>query len=611
MLAAYGQPQAPATAPGMPAGICGNQPLCYDAPDFSATVTNFRLTNNRGAKQIDATVRFTNKTGQALILGYVDNTAVAVDDQGNRYGTYYNNGLTGIGLISGQSGDPKFVLQPGGSGDAHLSMFWRPNPQDPVGSTFQMEMTVREINTVVGGAHTLGSEVPLQFQGLRNGSAGRAPQYAGAATPSSILSGMAGIAGASNPSSAGQANAAAGSIAAAGQQAQTAGQNDASTAANGVGAGATAVGGIASSAGNSQAASNAGRVGNTASAVSGLAGMFKRKPKQQQPGGTNQQSLPQSEQPAPSPAAQPPQAQAMQSRVQSQQVEMARSVPTRDPGGAQAASQPWTPPADNTAPADLKNPLELPILDKMPDVVGVRPGMNTQEALTIMHKQYPADMFQEMVAGCSGGSCTYQAMFPAVAGQKADYGWNIVSREPGNSPDVYLSFTATPTRQVVWRVYRMTRNMHTARSNVLAALREKYGKEALALAPNDDPNHPPSDPRGIGSLWWFFDEHGNRVPPPAGSLGNYGSCGGTNAQPTMPVDESNNQFTGWCKGYVTLHVTIAPIRDPDIIEYTSSDLYDAPLAIRAEHVYMAWKRDAAEKAREAELEKAKKSKPVF
>src|SRR5215469_12273699 len=114
VLVAYGQPQPPATAQGMPAGICGNQPLCYDAPDFSATVTNFRLTNNAGAKQIDATLRFTNKTGQPLILGYVDGTAVAADDQGNRYGTYHNSGLSGIGLISGNSGDPKFVVQPGG-----------------------------------------------------------------------------------------------------------------------------------------------------------------------------------------------------------------------------------------------------------------------------------------------------------------------------------------------------------------------------------------------------------------------------------------------------------------------------------------------------------------
>ena len=174
------QPVAQQQAYAQPQSACGNQSLCYDAADFYATVTNFRLTNNRGAKQIDATLRFVNKTNQPLILGYVDQTAVAMDDQGNRYGTYYNTGLAGIGLVSGNNSDPKFMLQPGASGDAHFSMLWRPNPQDPVGSNFQMEMTIREINTIAGGAHTLGAEVPLQFQGLANGVAATGAQSAGA-----------------------------------------------------------------------------------------------------------------------------------------------------------------------------------------------------------------------------------------------------------------------------------------------------------------------------------------------------------------------------------------------------------------------------------------------
>src|SRR5215467_1301965 len=145
---------------------CGNQPMCYDAPDFAVAVVDFRMSIRNGVKMMDATLRFVNKTSQPLILGYVDNSAFALDDQGNRYGTYYNKGLAGIGLVSGMNADPKFVIQPGGVGDARFELYWRPGAQDPIGSTFEFGATIREINTLVGGQHTLGGEFPLRFQGL-------------------------------------------------------------------------------------------------------------------------------------------------------------------------------------------------------------------------------------------------------------------------------------------------------------------------------------------------------------------------------------------------------------------------------------------------------------
>src|SRR5438128_9879757 len=105
---------------------CGNQPLCYDTPDFAVAVVDFRMSMSRGAKVMDATLRFLNKTSQPLILGYLDGSAVGLDDQGNRYATYYNTGLAGIGLVVGNSMDPKFTLQPGGAGDARLGLDGRP-----------------------------------------------------------------------------------------------------------------------------------------------------------------------------------------------------------------------------------------------------------------------------------------------------------------------------------------------------------------------------------------------------------------------------------------------------------------------------------------------------
>jgi hypothetical protein len=187
--AAPAQPQAQASSAFQSA--CGNQPMCYDAPDFAVAVVDFRMSMASGYKLMDATLRFVNKTNQPLILGYLDGSAVALDDQGNRYAPYGNRGLAGIGLVNGASADPKFVLQPGGAGDARWELLWRPGPQDPIGSAFDLSMTIREVTTLVGGQHTLGGEIPLRFQGLANGTTG-----SGVASGAASV-GTAGVAGAS------------------------------------------------------------------------------------------------------------------------------------------------------------------------------------------------------------------------------------------------------------------------------------------------------------------------------------------------------------------------------------------------------------------------------
>ena len=179
----WAAPPAPGGQQSTSPSACGNQPMCYDSQDFAVAVVDFRMSVTNGWKVMDATLRFVNKTNQPLILGYVDTSALALDDQGNRYSPYGNRNLAGIGIVSGNSGDPKFVLQPGGAGDARWELIWRPGAQDPVGSTFDLNMTIREMNTLTGGAHTLGAEVPLRFQGLANGmtGSGGATGYSGAA----------------------------------------------------------------------------------------------------------------------------------------------------------------------------------------------------------------------------------------------------------------------------------------------------------------------------------------------------------------------------------------------------------------------------------------------
>jgi hypothetical protein len=268
-------------------------------------------------------------------------------------------------------------------------------------------------------------------------------------------------------------------------------------------------------------------------------------------------------------------------------------------GQAAGAAEPWTPPADNAAKAaDLVDPLKLPEVTKMPDVVGVRLGMSEQQALQILHGQYPRGRFQEIPAG---------GIFPT--NPKADYGFNILPTDV-IATDVVVSLTAPPSQQVAWRIVRYTRRIHTNHANVLAALREKYGKESLAGVGNGTIT---TDDRSIGTLFWAFDEHGNRASLPSPQA--FGSsnlvvipCSGpfSDVGPRIPMEENKNQ--DWCSSLVGILITIDPT---EIVENTVTNMVDMKLAARTANAYVAWKHDADAKARATELEKSKKNKPVF
>jgi hypothetical protein len=190
------QPQmaAPAAVPTQNS-FCGSQPLCYETNDFAATITDFRTSTQSYLKIIDVIVRFQNKTNRPLILGYVANSGTAMDDRGNRYGVWGANGFRGIGQVYGPNNfDPKFNIPPGGFGDAQFELAWNPG-QQVYGLSFELNLTVDEMNTVEGNQHVLAGEFPLHYRGLSNGvtgaAQGQSPAYSsqgqGTATSASAL----------------------------------------------------------------------------------------------------------------------------------------------------------------------------------------------------------------------------------------------------------------------------------------------------------------------------------------------------------------------------------------------------------------------------------------
>jgi hypothetical protein len=176
------QTAAPA-ASAAPSTFCGSQPLCYEANDFAATITDFRTSTQGGYRIIDVIMRFQNKTNQPLILGYLANSGTALDDRGNRYIVYGANGFRGIGQVYGGTNfDPKFNLRAGGFGDAQFELMWAAG-QTAYGLTFELNLSVDEINTIEAGQHTLGGEFPLHYRGLTNGVSSAAPGQATAFLP--------------------------------------------------------------------------------------------------------------------------------------------------------------------------------------------------------------------------------------------------------------------------------------------------------------------------------------------------------------------------------------------------------------------------------------------
>lgn len=265
--------------------------------------------------------------------------------------------------------------------------------------------------------------------------------------------------------------------------------------------------------------------------------------------------------------------------------------------GPQEAAEPWTPPADNDTggKAVALDPM------KLPDVVGVHVGMTAQEALVALHKTYPADMYQ-------GKTVTY---WPSM--EKPSYGYNVLSRDSQNSKDVTLHFTAPPGPQLVWEIDRSNRGMHINRGTLLAALREKYGKETAAYTAG---SVAATNDAAINELVWLYDERGTRLPmPPLSVFDNqlyrlFQCVAGGTGEPEMPKDADwGKGLNDWCVHHlVVLTVRIDPL---DIVENYSTTIKDLPLALRTSHAAAAWLRDVAQKQHKDDLEKSKEKKPVL
>jgi hypothetical protein len=169
---------------GASAAACTGQPLCQETSSFVAALTDFRTSKDGGYRVLTATLSFQNKTAAPLILGYVRGSGVAIDELGNRYAA---NEVRGLGVVERGSVDPKFSLQPGERSDARVELRWYAGSA-VVGVTFNLELAVREIESLPGQQYRLGKEHALQFMRLSDGVTATAVTAPAPATPSAPAS---------------------------------------------------------------------------------------------------------------------------------------------------------------------------------------------------------------------------------------------------------------------------------------------------------------------------------------------------------------------------------------------------------------------------------------
>lgn len=144
---------------------CAAKTQCVETRSFVATVTGFRASKQGANRVLTATVRFENKTGKPLTLGYVSESGVALDELGNRYTVPGANAVRAIGEISGGNFDPKFTLQPGEGADARFELSWEPG-KAKAGDSFELDLAIREITATTADSFRLGQEHALHFASL-------------------------------------------------------------------------------------------------------------------------------------------------------------------------------------------------------------------------------------------------------------------------------------------------------------------------------------------------------------------------------------------------------------------------------------------------------------
>jgi len=243
-----------------------------------------------------------------------------------------------------------------------------------------------------------------------------------------------------------------------------------------------------------------------------------------------------------------------------------------------------------------------------PDIAGLRIGMPLREAFTLLqgaHATVKLGLYPLDIPGIDK---------PVLEG--FSFGYQTLAAQPER---VIVDVTPPPNQQVVWKVRRYLALQQIYRSNVLASLREKYGKETATTPAVADDQH-------ISDMYWVLDEEGHpaKLPPPGPRWQSgdqrVAECGQKFIYSTDPGSSwfAPNNLEGllrgldpseWCTSSgIGLHASI-PLGE--IVRVLTVDMYHVPLAIRSASAEMGFVNEVAKRQRQQLIDKSKQAKPVL
>jgi hypothetical protein len=260
------------------------------------------------------------------------------------------------------------------------------------------------------------------------------------------------------------------------------------------------------------------------------------------------------------------------------------------PGAPQApiaaanGAAPWTPPADEQAPA-FAGPVDP---SKLPDIAGVHIGIPKEDVAALIHKTFP------------------EAAVQPIGRIEQGYGvWIAISAKMPASEKIYFENVLPPAKGQLYYINRYSTFAEPmSQKNYLDAAHKKYGPETAVRVGN-----------GFRTLWWLSDEQGHPVKP-AEAKGEFQSpygcdvnvnTGGSGFSAVVSQYVSNQLPPAtFCDSLVILYVQIP---ETELISAAASVLLDRAM-LRREAVNDGKAQQAAQQQKNKDLlQKANQVKP--
>ncbi len=215
-----------------------------------------------------------------------------------------------------------------------------------------------------------------------------------------------------------------------------------------------------------------------------------------------------------------------------------------------------------------------------PDLLGIYPGMPSAAAQAQLQKH----------------SDTVNVVPSAT-------GFGLAIPDPKNRDQTTVYLTQPPNDPpAVWMIQRAQTfdpGVSMSIDNLLAALRQKYGKETLM-----------ADHGGGGQFYyWIFDQSGKLQATADPRI--EGCSGGLFITNMTHGPDKTNPVLDLCYGQFLAVTASLNMRDAELLRAYSVELVNMPYAVKAATITMNANNAAAEKARQTELKQADQNKPTF